>query len=85
MITALFMCIVLSAAAPPVPGGMSASFTVLFAQLGLPETSIAIILSLTSILDFLVTGSNIFPGQCLLKVTSQAYRTDQKKEKGQTS
>ena len=73
MITALFMCIVLSAAAPPVPGGMSASFTILFAQLGLPEASIAVILSLTSILDFLVTGTNIFSGQCLLRITSESY------------
>ena len=75
IVTALFMCIVLSAAAPPVPGGMSASFTILFAQLGLPEASIAVILSLTSILDFLVTGTNIFSGQCLLKVTSGSYET----------
>ena len=73
IITALFMCIVLSAAAPPVPGGMSASFTILFAQLGLPAASIAIILSLTSILDFLVTGTNIFSGQCLLRMTSESY------------
>ena len=67
------MCIVLSAAAPHVPGGMSASFTILFAQLGLPAASIAIILSLTSILDFLVTGTNIFSGQCLLRMTSESY------------
>lgn len=73
IVTALFMCIVLSAAAPPVPGGMSASFTILFAQLGLPAASIAVILSLTSILDFLVTGTNIFSGQCLLKITSQGF------------
>lgn len=73
IVTALFMCIVLSTAAPPVPGGMSASFTILFAQLGLPEASIAVILSLTSILDFLVTGTNIFSGQCLLKVTSEGF------------
>lgn len=73
IITALFMCIVLSAAAPPVPGGMSASFMILFAQLGLPEASIAVILSLTTILDFIVTATNIFSGQCLLKITSESY------------
>ena len=70
IVTALFMSIVLATAAPPVPGGMSASFTILFAQLGLPEVSIAVILSLTTILDFMVTGTDIFAGQCLLKLTS---------------
>ena len=73
IITALFICIVLSTAAPPVPGGMSASFTILFAQLGLPAAEIAVILSLTSILDFIVTGTNIFSGQCLLIVASNSF------------
>jgi hypothetical protein len=49
---------------------MSASFTILFAQLGLPAASIAVILSLSSILDFLVTGADLYAGQCLLKVTA---------------
>lgn len=71
IVTALIVCIILSAAAPPVPGGMSASFTILFIQLGLPTTNLAIILSITSILDFLITGVNIFSGQCILAITSR--------------
>jgi Na+/H+-dicarboxylate symporter len=71
LVTAAAVCIILSAAAPPVPGGMTASFTILFAQLGLPVTNIAIILSLTSVLDFIVTGTNIFAGQCVLAVASK--------------
>jgi Na+/H+-dicarboxylate symporter len=71
IVTALIVCIILSAAAPPVPGGMSASFTILFIQLGLATEDLAIILSITSILDFLITGVNIFTGQCLLAITSR--------------
>ena len=70
-VMAAAICIILSAAAPPVPGGMTASFTILFSQLGLPVSDLAIILSLTSILDFVVTATNIYSGQCVLAVTSK--------------
>jgi len=69
------MSIVLSTAAPPVPGGMSASFAILFAQLGLGNATLAVILSLTSILDFLVTATNIFSSQCVLAVTAKKLRS----------
>ena len=71
LITAVVICIILSAAAPPVPGGMAASFTILFAQLSLPASDLGIILSLTSILDFVVTATNVFAGQCVLAITSR--------------
>ena len=75
IVTALLMSIVLSAAAPPVPGGMSASFAILFAQLGLGSATLAVILSLTSILDFLVTATNIFSSQCVLAITAKELRS----------
>ena len=75
MVTALLMSIVLSAAAPPVPGGMSASFAILFAQLGLGPATLAVILSLTSILDFPVTAANIFSSQCVLAITAKELRS----------
>ncbi len=71
-VTALVVCIILSAAAPPVPGGMTASFTILFTQLGLPVSDLAVILSLTSILDFVITAANIFPGQCVLAIAARS-------------
>lgn len=71
-ITAALVCIILSVAAPPVPGGMTASFTILFAQLALPVSDLAVILSLTSILDFVVTATDLFSGQCVLAVTSRS-------------
>ena len=70
-VTATFMSIILSAASPPVPGGMTASFTILFSQLALPVSNLAVILSLTSILDFLVTATDVFTQQCLLATTSR--------------
>lgn len=71
-VTATFMSIILSAASPPVPGGMTASFTILFSQLALPVSNLAVILSLTSILDFLVTATDVFTQQCLLATTSRS-------------
>ena len=73
-ITAALVCIILSVAAPPVPGGMTASFTILFAQLALPVSvsDLAVILSLTSILDFALTATDVFSGQCVLAVTSRS-------------
>lgn len=76
IITAIVVCIVLSAAVPPVPGGMSASFSILFSQLGLPSEKLAVILSLTAILDFIVTAANLFSGQCILAIVSNEMDTD---------
>ena len=71
IITAVVMCIIISAAAPPVPGGMSASFAILFSQLNLPIDNLAVILSLTSILDFIVTASNLFSVQVVLGISEK--------------
>lgn len=72
IVTAVAICIILSAAAPPVPGGMTANFTILFTQLALPSADLAVILSLTSLLDFVVTATNIYSGQCVLAVVSRS-------------
>jgi len=71
LITALVMSVVLSTAAPPVPGGMSASFAILFMQLDLPTENLAVILSLTSILDFIVTAVNIFSAQSVIAAAAK--------------
>jgi Na+/H+-dicarboxylate symporter len=51
---------------------MTASFTILFTQLALPVSDLAVVLSLTSILDFVVTATNIYTGQCVLALTSRS-------------
>ena len=71
-VTAAAICIILSAASPPVPGGMTASFTILFNQLALPVTDLAVVMSLTSILDFVVTATDVYTQQCVLATASKS-------------
>ena len=70
-VTAIVISIILSAASPPVPGGLTASFTILFAQLALPSADLAVILSLTTLLDFVVTATDVYTQQCVLAITSR--------------
>ena len=72
LVTAVFISVILSIASPPVPGGLTASFTILFTQLALPASDLAVILSLTSILDFVSTAANVFTGQCMLAIASKS-------------
>ena len=72
-VTAIVVSIILSAASPPVPGGLTASFTILFAQLALPSADLAVILSLTTLLDFVVTATDVYTQQCVLAITSRSF------------
>ena len=71
IVMAVIICVILSMAVPPVPGGLSASFAILFLQLGLPAEKIAVVLTLTAILDFVVTATDLFSGQCILAIVSK--------------
>lgn len=71
IVIAVLMSAILSAAVPPVPGGMSASFAILFAQLGLGNEMLAVILSVNSVLDYILTATDIFSTQCVLTVASK--------------
>ncbi len=66
LITAFFTSIVLGVATPPVPGGMVATYAILFTQLGLPKENLAIIMSLSVLLDYLLTATKVFSNQCLM-------------------
>ena len=72
------MCIVLASATPPVPGGTTASFTILFSQLGLSQDSLAIILALNVVQEFFRTATNLFGGQCVLLDASMKFGMNQK-------
>lgn len=74
IVTAILICVVLSTATPPIPGGISASFAILFSQLGLPTNELAVILSLTTILDFVATAIGMFVIQCVLLITSKEVK-----------
>jgi len=80
IVMAVAVSIILSVASPPVPGGMTASFTILFAQLGLPASDLAVILSLTSILDFAITATDVFTQQCVLAITARSIEKTQAAE-----
>ena len=60
IVMALFVCIVLSLATPPIPGGAMSAYTVLLTQLGLPMEALAIALACDAIIDFITTGFNQF-------------------------
>ncbi len=72
-ITAVFLSSVLASAIPPVPGGTTATFSILFSQLGLPAESLALILALGVIQDFIFTSVHIFAGQCVLLDASMDF------------
>ena len=74
--TAMILIFGLALAAPPVAGGGAASFSILFAQLGLPLSDLAVILALYNILDFLNTAVKVFGIQCV--VLAADFRNDQR-------
>ena len=74
--TAMILIFGLALAAPPVAGGGAASFSILFAQLGLPLSDLAVILALYNILDFLNTAVKVFGIQCV--VLTADFRNDQR-------
>ncbi len=59
MIMLILSSVILSVATPPVPGGAIASYTVIFAQLGIPSEALVLALACDVFLDFLCTASDI--------------------------
>ena len=51
---------------PPIPGGTTASYKILFVQLVLSMESLAVALTLNILPDSLRTAVNLFAGQCVL-------------------
>lgn len=66
LLTALFICVMLAIAAPPVPGSTLTCYTLLFTQLGMPMEAVAIMTALNVILEFLATALNLFGLQMAL-------------------
>ncbi len=60
----------LSIAVPPIPGAAIMLFTVLFAQLGIPEDAIVLAITMDIIMDFVDTGINIM--MLIMEVTNGA-------------
>ena len=68
---AFLMSTILSMATPSIPGGALASITVLYTQLGLPVSGMAVVLALNIILDFLETPADLFCGHSVLILTAK--------------
>ncbi len=67
-------CFLLSLATPPIAGGMSMCYAILFEQLGIPNEAIGIALTINVILDFTMAGINQY---CLqLEMTALAGSMD---------
>lgn len=59
LITAVLAVWLLSMAVPPIPGGALSIFTVLFAQLYIPDGAIALAVAMNAILDFFMTSCGL--------------------------
>ena len=60
LLTALFICVMLAIACPPVPGSALTCYTLLFTQLGIPMEAVAVMTALNVILEFIATSSDLF-------------------------
>lgn len=58
--TLFIIALVLSIAAPPVPGGALTCYTILTMQLGIPGEAISVAIALNVILEFIATAVNLF-------------------------
>lgn len=59
----IFMAVFLAVAAPPIPGGGLACYTILLMQMGLPLELLAVASAINVILDFTGTAGNLFANQ----------------------
>ena len=62
LLAAFLLSFILSVATPPVLGGTTVCFSILFSQLGLPTEALTLVISLNAIFEFLTVAVN---GYCL--------------------
>lgn len=72
IIILIIMSTILAIAAPPIPGGSLTCFTILFVQLGVPIEALPVTLLINSLLEFVVTGVNIYCLQAELTIVSDS-------------
>lgn len=74
---AVFIAAVVAIATPPIPGGGSIAYAILFTQLGLPEEALAIAFTLDIIFDFFITSFDMVCIQMsLINVSSDLAMID---------
>ena len=60
LIMVVLISVLLAVALPPIPGGMTMCFTILFGQLGIPSEAIGIAMALNIVFEYAVTSVNLF-------------------------
>ena len=56
IITAVIIASIIAIATPPIPGGGAIAYSVVFAQMGIPEEALAVALAIDIIMDFFLTA-----------------------------
>ena len=75
--TLLIMVFVLSVATPPMPGAAISSFTLVFAQCGVPAGAISLIIALVVITDRISTPTNVLTQQLsLVQLSGSLHKLD---------
>ena len=64
IVAAFLLSFILSVATPPVIGGTTVCFSILFSQLGIRAEALSIIISINAILEFLTVAVNNYCLQC---------------------
>ena len=64
LLAAFLLSFVLSVATPPVVGGTTVCFSILFSQLGIKAEALSIIISINAVLEFLTVAVNNYCLQC---------------------
>jgi len=59
ILTAFIISGVLAVATPPIPGGTLSCFTILFMQLGIPAEGIALAISISMLMEYILTAGNL--------------------------
>ena len=57
---AVFICSIIAIATPPIPGGGAIAYSVIFAQMGIPDDAMVVALAIDIFLDFLLTAFEMF-------------------------
>lgn len=79
-IMTILISVILTVAAPPIPGGSVALCTILFQQLGLPLEGLAIAVAIDVIADFFITAMDLFCQQSeLVLLSGKLHMLDLKK------
>ncbi len=60
IIAAVIISSIIAIATPPIPGGGAVAYSIIFAQMGIPDEAMAVALAIDIITDFLITAFEMF-------------------------